>query len=410
MLEKFHTAFIGLPLSNRSMVYLSWIYSAWVLIATLFVNIYIYKITQSIIWNIVYTGLFYCFTLVWFSGMWYIMSCFRWNVTNLYYFWYGLFIISFLILLFWWQNGEIVYTFAAIYGLWNWLFWCALHTQELKNILDENRDFYSSSVSSWKNVLEIFVPLFIWIAFYFWEMYKFSAYKLLFWILPFIYLSSIIFIKNIDSYSPHKVLTKDILYFFWIRRHVFSHLYYIFSWFVQSIGVVIIAVVSITLLKNEMNIWLFQAWLWVLSTLVIMKLWLVRRPENRIVYIWSIIILTVINLWILVINFSTIWFVAYSLLWLFIIPLLKISMHVYDLKIMDSIRYKGSDFFPSMILRETVLFCWRLFWLLLIVFLYSFFEFSQGSFLRIWLFILGIFLIFLYVSLYYWEKYQKKDN
>jgi len=76
------------------------------------------------------------------------MSLLKKNIKNMYYFAYILYIIAFLsIFIFKWYFA--IFSFAIIFWLWYWMFWCAVHSQELINIEDKNRDAYSSIISSW---------------------------------------------------------------------------------------------------------------------------------------------------------------------------------------------------------------------------------------------------------------------
>jgi len=51
--------------------------------------------------------------------------------------------------------------YATLYGLAAGIYWIAVHSQELKNISDKNRDFYSSSISAGSNIISVIIPLLI---------------------------------------------------------------------------------------------------------------------------------------------------------------------------------------------------------------------------------------------------------
>jgi hypothetical protein len=107
---------------------------------------------------------------------------------------------------------------------------------------------------------------------------------------------------------------------------------------------------------------------------------------------WILSILLFINISIFAYNFSFIWYMFYILIWLILNPLYRVSEHVFDLKLMDTIKVKWSDFFPAMILREIPLWVWRIFIIIFFIFLVKIWIETENI-LKIWLVSIGIFLI-----------------
>lgn len=410
MLTKFFSNFNKLPLSNKSMVYLMWIYWVWELITGIFINIYVFKLYNSFENILIYNMIFFTATFIWFSGLWLLMSVFKKDIKNMYYISYILFILSFLELfvfkwtLFW------VYLFSGIFGLWNWIFRCGVHTQELKNILNKNRDFFSSSISAWENIISILTPLFTAFIFGIAKIYNFDWYLILFLFLPLIYLISFIFIKNIDSYIPNKISKEDFTNFFNLRKYKYWHLYFLFWWFKLAVTTVIISAVSITLLKSEINIWLFQAILALISTFLVIHLSHKREENNRLKYYFIFCFLLFLVYLLFWIFFSLINFIIFSLILIFLKPLFRVSSHVYDLSLMDSIKAWNNDFYPAMLLREAVLWIWRIGSLLILLFIFKNMNLTLELNLKIWLIISWIVFIFLYWSIYFWEKKEKNNS
>jgi len=101
-----------------------------------------------------------------------------------------------------------------------------VHTQELKNIENKNRDFYSSSISAGRNIISIFSPLLIAFVFYISEIFHFDGYLILFLFLPFVYLFSFVFISDIDSYIPSKIRKVDFKNFFNLKKYKYGHFYF----------------------------------------------------------------------------------------------------------------------------------------------------------------------------------------
>lgn len=229
MIKSFIQTFDKLPKSNKAMVYLMWIFYAWSLISNIFVNIYVFKINNSLFDSIIYNIIFISSKILWFSWIWYIMSLLKKDIKNMYYVWYIFFILSFILLLIFKWNIYSTYIFWLFYWLWAWSFRMAVHSQELKNIKNETRDFYSSSISTWKNLISIIIPILVAFIFFLWDLFKFDWYFVLFFILPFVYITSFLFINKIDSYIPKKIRKIDIKNFFNLKKYFFWHLYF-FIW------------------------------------------------------------------------------------------------------------------------------------------------------------------------------------
>ncbi len=407
MLRNFLSTFHKLPTSNKSMVYLMWIYGIGMIITNIFVNIYIFQINQSFLDVVIYNILFYTSTFVGFSGIWWYMS-YKWNdIKNMYYIGYFLFIISFILLFV--LSGDIkgVYIFSILYALWNGAFWNWVHSQELQNIKDKNRDFYSSSISAWLNIIDIITPLWIAVIFYLSKVLVIEGYTILFWFLPLVYLLSFIFIYRIDSYIPSSIDYKDLRNFFCMRKYKFGHLYFFIGWLKTGFKSVILAIISITLLKNEINVGILQWLLAFISSFVIVHFSFKRNSDNRFYYLTIIGIFSFINLIIFTLFFNITYFIIFSLISIFLDSMYRVSEHTYDLSLMDNIKTGESDFYPAMVLREVLLWWWRITALVLLFCISLYSWFAIENILKIGLTLMGITFLIKIVTIYWWEKYER---
>ena len=409
MLKEFISNFKKLPDSNKSMIYLMWIYGAGWIIGSIFINIYVFSLNKETIDVFIYNIIFLTTTLIGFSLVWFIMSVFQKNIKNMYYLAYSFYISAFIfIFIFNWYLW--VYLFAVIYGLWFWMYRCAVHTQELVNIEDKTRDIYSSIISSGGNVINIVVPILIsGIFFVVSKNFSFSPYIILFIFLPIIYITSFFFIKDIWDYIPTKIKKKDIKNFFNLKKYLFWQLYFLIGGFYQWLIWTLLPIVAITLLKSEINVWLFEGIIWLFSTFLIVFLSSKRKVENRVKIMWIVSFLLFVNISIFAFNFSFIWYVIYTLIALILNPLYRISEHVFDLKLMDTIKVKWSDFFPAMILREITLWVGRIAIIIIFVFLVKFWI-NTENILKIGLISIWIFLILAWVSISLHMKYENKEG
>jgi hypothetical protein len=254
MITSFLTAFSRLPPSNKSMIYLMWIFKAWSIIGSVFVSIFVFKLHSSIIDLIIYNAIIYMGLVIGFTGFGWMMSIFQRDIRQMYYLSYVLFIASYLFLFIAHESIISISIFGFIFGIWVGTFWNGVHTQELHNIADKDRDFYSSSISAGDNILTVVIPFLVAILFYVADIFWFDGYVVLFAILPGIYLLSFLFISNIVSYIPKRIDQTDVSNFSDIARYGWWHLYFIIGGMLAGFKIVIIPVVTILMLRNEMNI------------------------------------------------------------------------------------------------------------------------------------------------------------
>ena len=401
MLTKFKDTFHALPKRNQAMVYLMWIYQIGFVVWWLFINIYVFQLQQSIADLIVYNSVFMtaiCFSLL---GFWWWVSSKKKDIKKLYYVSYGLFIVGFLLLLILPKITFVTLLFAVVFGSWLGAFWCTLLTHELAFIKDEDRDFYSSSIYAGKNVISVAMPLVVtWVFFVWWKLWV-DGYMVLFFLLPFVYMTSFWFIKDIDVFVPQKVSLSSWKETLLSKKYMFSNLYFLVSGPRFTVMPIFVALTSIVFLKSEVNIWLFQGLLWLVSVGFIIFLSHKRHKDNRLLYLAVITLFMIWNFVLFVFNFSLWGYVIYNLILILIQPTYKVSLHVYNLKLMDNL---DTWFFPTMLLRELLLWIGRILSLLFLLGVVLFFELDTRYFLYVVMGVLLMMYIFVYVTIYLFEK------
>ena len=406
-MKHFFSIFSQLPLSNKSMVYLMWIYETGIVITNVFINIYIFQINQSLVdvawYNIVYYGMI----LVWFSGIGWIMAYLWKNIKYMYYIGYVMFITSFIPLIFWHNSYEATLLFALLYGLWSGTFWNAVHSQELKNIHDKYRDFYSSAISAGVNIIHIFIPLVVAFLFYTSWIFQINAYVIIFFLLPITYLLSFVFIHNIADYIPKQITTSDVGNFLNFKKYWFGHIYYCLGGFGHGLESVIIPIITILLLKNEINVWLFQWAMSIVSTFCVIYFASRRTIENRMYYFFFLSVLLFLNYFLFSLFFGLISFIIFSFILLLLKPIFRVSSHTYDLSLMDNVKTDRSDFYPSMILREIILAFGRFsaIWIIIVLFHIGY---TTQILLQAWIALIWCKYILKSILIYLWEKYEKQ--
>src|SRR5258708_2555166 len=151
------TRFFALRPPVRSLVLLYGVYVFTGSLTWVFTQIFLYSRFSSISLNIVSTMLLYTGIMVGFCVFGYLASLWRLNIK------YG-FSISFLVL----AASFVSFLFAAtpaiafvavfLNGLGHGFFWLTIHTFELAETKDHERDFYSSLLSAGDQTLSLLGP------------------------------------------------------------------------------------------------------------------------------------------------------------------------------------------------------------------------------------------------------------
>lgn len=403
LLQKFK----NIDQNHKSLIFLNWIYTIWSIIAGIFTSFYVYKtFWNSVEMLLYYAILYYTTTFIGFSVIWAIFAKYKKDIKNLYYLSYVLFFFAFISIFLSIFSFYFIFVFSTFYWLWNGAFRCAVHTQELAHIEDKARDKYSSIISSGDNLLKFIIPLFISVLFAFSLYLHFNWYIILFLIMPLIYLFSFRYINAIRSYIPKSKITKDDVLNFFSFKYFYILLYFFSVWFYQWLGNA--GIITILFLKNEINIGLFQWIMSILATFIVIFLVKKRKIENRQKIFLYTTLFNIINIIIFMFNLSIYWFIIYSLIWLLIAPIYRVSEHVYNLRFMDFIKHWESDFFPAMILREVLLLAWRLSPIIALLVRFTLFKLNPNTII-IFIFtsvIIGQILAFASVYLFNTKKHN----
>ncbi|MFK7780413.1 MAG: hypothetical protein QM490_04755 [Candidatus Gracilibacteria bacterium] len=402
--------FNNFPVSNKNMIYLMWIYNFGNLISTLFISIYVFKLETNVSHVIIYNIIFFVTVFLGFVGIGYLFSILQKNIKNMYYISYIIFITSFMIMFF--LKGTIIgsYIFGASYGLGFGIFWCAVHANELNNIKDKDRDFYSSLISAGGNILQIITPILVSIIFLIAAYLNYNGYYILFIVIPIVYFISFLFIKHTGNYIPSVTKIDDVKNFFNIKKYVWGHLYIFLTGVSHALKVIAIPIIAILLLKNEINIGIFESIMGIVSFFIIIFFSHIRNLGNRLKIFGITGILMMLTYIFLAFYFNFLGYIIFSLLLIIIHPIFRVSEHVYDLKIMDSIKIKKSDFFPSMLLREVIINLARVLTLLISLYITNIYGNNLEFFLKLLLIISGFSYLLTWFTIKMHIKYENHEN
>lgn len=396
---------------NKSLIYLMWIYAFGHIITAIFINIYVFQTFDTVTSVLYYNLILFTATFIGFTPVGFLLSQLQKNVKISFILAYSFFVFAFFLLFFFRNFAPIVFIFSFFYGFAFGSFWCGLHSYELKETSKEQRDFYSSIVSAGESFLNIITPLLISLIFFFADKFEsINGYGIIFWLLPLSYISSFFFIKNLPDYTPLKLQKSDIENFFNLKETKFNLLYFFFSGFTGNIPRALIAIITLFVLGSELNVWIFQGIVGLLSVVFILFLSHKRHENNRAKIMLIAASLMALNYIVLGFHISFISLVIFSLINIILEPIFRVSEHVFDLKYMGEINIKNNNFFGTMLSREIVVWLWRATALILLIISFSFWTDNISKTLILPLILSGIGYVITTLFIFAEEKRLKQKE
>lgn len=381
----------------RSLLYLFWIYVFTSSLATIFVQIAIFKMFSSLQVNIISAMFTFTGIMVGFCFFGYAASYYRLEAKQGFYYSFLSFTAGLLILS---QVSTISLIFLAtfVYGLGGGFFWLTLHTYELTETKDSERDFYSSVLSGGQKILAILGPFcatgIIWASLY---IFHISSFSLLFVITPLFYLLGLFCFKGIGTYRPEKIEFDDVKHFFFEKRNRVAQLYLAGGGVQHFVGNTIIPLTVFYILGTELHVGVYSTAVGCLSVIVILILSQYRNKGNRMFLFgfaaFSLSLLTLIFGY----NLTLIMLIVFSFGNTILTPIMQVSDHVVALQTMESIGRANRDFYATMILRDFSLWVYRMI-AGSILLLISFFQTSVEQILSSGLYILAIAILVTFVG------------
>ncbi|MCK5461006.1 MFS transporter [Candidatus Gracilibacteria bacterium] len=362
MFQKTLRKFRELPPQTRSMIAIFWVYELAQIITQIFLNAYVFLQTREILSLIIYNFIFGIGIFLGFS-IWGIFVAQKQISMRLNYAKsFLIYFIGFMWLL--WTPPEFknLCIFGFLNGLGLGVFWLGVHTFEMIFTKENNRDFYSSMVSIGTQTLRIISPAIATLLFFISEKWlKTDTFFLLFWILPFIYLLAIPFLFKLPNFIPAKITKKEVKELFFEKKLKSARQYIFWSGFDFPIYSITTAIISLAVLKNVINIGLFETVVGIFSIFTILFL-SHRRHENNRVKILKISIFGLVLGILCLSQFerSNYFFFAFSLIFVFLTPIFRVSIHVLDLHSIEKLKRKTPHFYPGLLYRDAILFFTRI--------------------------------------------------
>lgn len=353
----------------RAMVYLHWAYGFVGALTSVFVQIFLYQKFQSISFNILGLIVYFIGCALGFSLVGALVARYRANMKWGYMAAFFMLCVSFLFL-----YGDITSAralwFMFMNGFGLGLYWVTLHTFELTETKNEERDYYSSVLSAGDQLIELVAPATAALLFYLsGDVLGWGTYTLLFLVAPMIYISGIPLFRDIRNYHPHPIERADTKHFLTDKKNRMAQVYLFAGSANFAFARVVLPIASIIFLGTEKNVGVFNAIFAVISACVLIVLSHHRHTKNRLRFLFYTSLASVIVTLLFAIRLDLVAFIIFTFLFVIIKPLQRVSAHVIDLETMETLSREGRDFFPTMIFRDAVFGVWRVIALLVLAFL-----------------------------------------
>lgn len=352
--------FRDLPDSTRAMVFLYWVYEFSQIIVGLFLNVFVFMATDSLMSLVIYNVIFFFFVALGFSGWGYVVAQRQISLRYNYLRAFTIYILSFLSLLFLPHDFSYLLLFAAFNGLGLGMFWVGVHSYEMLTTSNQNRDFYSSMVSLGTQIFSILSPLVATLSFYLSEqVFHLETFEILFWILPFVYLCSFPFLFKLPEYTPKKIPHSE-----WSRLLFAPKLkpirdYILAGGLPWGFRSTLVPALSLLSLKTVLNIGVLQTVVGGVSILTLLFLSHKRHEGNRVkILFYAVLALSVSFALLFFWEFSPIFFIIFSLLLTVVSPVYRVSEHVLDLQAMEKLTGDHS-FYPGLVYRDVLIWVGR---------------------------------------------------
>ncbi len=373
MLGKSLQHFYALRTPVKAMVYLHWIYGTVGALTSTFVQIFLYRKFDSLTFNVLGLMFYFVGCALGFSLVGALVAHYRGNIKWGYITAFVVLCASFLFLF-----GEVtrtdalIFMFASGFGLG--LYWVTLHTFELTETKNQERDYYSSVLSAGDQIIDLVAPAFAALLFFLSaDVLNWNTFTLLFIVAPLLYLAGLPLFRYVRDYHPSPIERADVQHFFRDRKNQHAQVYLFAGSANFAFSRMVLPIVAIIFLGSETNVGLWNAAFAVISAVTLVWLSKHRHSGNRLHFLFLTSIVTVVITLFFAVRLDLAAFLAYSLVSVVVKPLQRVSAHVIDLETMETLGREGRDFYPTMILRDAMFGIWRvlslaILWVLLTIF------------------------------------------
>jgi MFS family permease len=360
MLKGIIAQFKALRPPVRSLVQLFWIYTLTTSLTSVFIQLFLYQQFSSFFVNVAATAIFDSGIFITFCIFGFVASHLRFNI-KYGFFWSFIFMGVTLIVLLNSDTTLLAYIAMGINGLGNGLFWLTIHTFELSETKDEERDFYSSLLTTGTVMFSVLGPaIATGLVYVSGTLLGWGDYTLLFLLTPLIYLLGFFCFGNLNEYRPMPIEWRDVTYFMTERKNRATQPYLAGTALQEIFTTIILPLVVLFVLGGVIQVGLYATAFALFGAVCVLIFSQYRTTKNRLLILgFSTLALAVANV-LFALHISLITLMAYGVAGAILWPMVRVSIHVTDLHTMESIGRRGRDFYPTMIFRDASMWLWRM--------------------------------------------------
>lgn len=351
--------FLSMRSPIRALVFLFWVYEFVGRTVGVFTQIYVYRLFNDVSMNIIATMANFTGIMIGFCVFGAATAQYQLNAK------FG-FVLSFvftacgLVLLSTAHDVSLACLAMGVRGAGIGLFWLTLHTYELVETRDSERDVYSTFLSAGGQIISLAGPAFATLLIWASQVLGWSEFTLLFVATPPIYLFGFLFFGALTNYRPAPIQQRDLVHFVTDRRNLTAQMYLMGGAATLILQQIVIPLASVTVLGTALNVGGFNTGFAIVGVVALLAVGAYRHPKNRLPILGvSSIILLLLNV-MLGFSMTLITLVVYTVGASVVQPIMRVSQHVIDLATMDFVGHTESDFYPTMILRDISLWAWRM--------------------------------------------------
>lgn len=344
----------------RSLLYIYWISALTNGLASIFVTISVFQKFSSVSINIVGAMLSMTGVMIGFCFFGYIISYFQLEARQGFYYSFISSIIGFITLS---QAASLSATFLALFilGLGVGLFYLTVHTYELSETKDSERDLYSSLLEGGRMAISILAPLIatgiIYVSLY---VFHTSSLVALFIMTPLFYGLGLFCFQGIESYKPSRIEKEDFVHFFSDKKNRLAQLYLGSMGITHILGSILLPVCIFYILGSTLKVGAYSTVVSLFAVMLIIVLGKFRHKGNRMALFGVSAIGVGVLLTFLGYNMTFISLVIFTIGNTILAPIMQVSDHLVSLSTMESIGRSGKDFYATMLLRDFSLWFWRM--------------------------------------------------
>jgi hypothetical protein len=351
--------FLSMRSPLRALVFLFWVYEFVSQTVGVFTQIYVYRLFNSVSLNIIATMVTFTGIMIGFCVYGAAVARYQLNAK------FG-FLLSFvftgagLILLSMAHDAPRACIAMGVRGVGVGLFWLTIHTYELVETRDNERDVYSTFLSAGGQMISLAGPAFATLLIWASQELGWNEFTLLFVATPPIYVLGFLFFGALTDYRPAPIQRHDLAHFVTDRRNQAAQMYLMGGAARLILEHIVLPLASITVLGTALHVGGFNTGFAIVGAVALLMVGAYRHPKNRLLILGVCsIILLLLNV-MLGLSLTIITLSAYSVGKSVVQPIMRVSQHVIDLQTMNSVGHDKSDFYPTMILRDFSLWVWRM--------------------------------------------------